>query len=498
MSSTKSFIACATAFLSALISTNVSADSSAFVTFGTLEVALFDLDPADGIDPAVGLSQVERSGAVFQYPFPDASGPALREDRVIGTGTAALSDANGRARAALRDHRSMDGEVTSTGSGAYTALLTDSFVFTITPHTRVIFSAMTESAVNAERSQSALAVITLAGQMGSLPGEYASFESTSVRTASGSGAVPIAAETSSAAIALSGDIALRAFAYAAGVSAVPEPGQLAMLLAGLVLLAAAWTRRHRQRIASRLPRLTRTASICAAALGAAVSPSIVQASSGSASLYDFAFELFDLAPDDGVPPSLIFTSETGGGAVNANNINLLGAPWDETRNLVGYGTESVAIQSSSASVELSPDLASANAVAWGGAFSAFGGFRREFTLTPMTHVVFSAIGQARVVHDPAMRPDASEINAGLSGEIVTSPGQRTQFSSFVILNAPGESIKPLAVHAFTGGLSGTGVISATANTFAVAAAPVPEPAPWVMLSAGLAFAWVVAPARRRR
>ncbi|MCC6071951.1 hypothetical protein ACFSQU_20675 [Massilia sp. GCM10020059] len=507
MPSIKSCFACALAFLSALVASNVRADSSAFLTFSGLEVALFDLDPGDGIDPAVALAQLERSGSVFQYRFADAGWPPLREDGVSGTGSAALDDANGLATVVLQDE-GMSGRAVSTGGGAYTSLLADSFSFTLTPYTRVVFSTLTESAVTAETIQSALAVVTLAGQVGSQPGELVSFETSSVMSDSGTSAVPLAAETASAALPLSGSIALRGYAYTAGVSPVPEQGMLGLLLAGCTVLAAVGRRRRRpagpQRRRARLrggsgalPRLGRMAGVLALAIAGAALPGMAHASSGSASIYDFAYELFDLAPDDGIVPSLIFTSESVSGTVNANRDTFLGNPWDETQHLAGYGSAAITRQPGMAMVDIAPDALQVSTLAWRGAFAASGQYAYEFTLTPMTHVVFSAVAQLLVSHDVNRRPDASEANAGLSGEIASFPGQRTQFSSFVILNTPGATVRPLGVHAFTGNLAGTGSLRLAGGAFAVGVSPIPEPALGQMLLPGLVLCWAMAASLRK-
>lgn len=193
MGATRPLFACLLGLLVALAAGGVRADSSALITFSGLEVVLFDLAPGDGIDPVASLTQLERSGAVFQYQSPDPGWPPLREQRVDGLGTAALSDANGNATAVLGDE-AMEGEAVTTGSGAFTALLTDSFRFTLTPYTRVIFSALTESALDPESPQAALAVVTLEGSFTNL-GESVTFETSSVRLDAGRGAVPLAVET---------------------------------------------------------------------------------------------------------------------------------------------------------------------------------------------------------------------------------------------------------------------------------------------------------------
>lgn len=486
MSSIKCLLTGVLAVVFGLFSVNAHADSSALVTFSGLEVALFDLDLLDGIDPTVALTQVERSGAIFQYANFGALGPPLREDRVNGTGSAAFSDANGSASVALR-FDAMEGEVLSTGGGAYTTLLTDSFRFTLAPHTRVVFSALTELAVSAETIQSALAVVTLEGRINSIPGQTDSFESTNVRFDSGSGAVPIAVETASADVPLMGDISLRGYAYARGVSPVPEPGQGAMLLGGLAVLAVVWMRRRRQHPLRRGKGQMRMAA-AALVLGGTMAGGMAQASSGSASIYDFAYELYDLDPADGIFPSLIFTSETASGTVNANNNPVLGLPWDETRSLGGYGAAAVDKVPGRARVEVTAGARRASALAWRGAFLASSQTVFNFTLSPMTEVVFSAIGAIAVKNDNATNPpDASWASAALVGEVASFPCQRTQFSSYVALTTPGASTRSLAAHAFTGELGGEGTLRMSAEASAVAVSPIPEPGQWTMLLAGLAL-----------
>lgn len=454
-------------------------DPSASVKFGSLAVELFDLNRADGIDPRIALTEVERSGSVFQYAFPDPGGsPPLREDHLAGSGSAALSDANGSASILL--DAAMEGAAMVSGGGAYTALLTDGFTFTLTPYTRVVFSSLVGSALTAVTPQSALATVTLGGELTGMPAPFVSFESTIVRLDPGSSAVPLSVETASGEAAVSGDVALRAYAYAGGAMPIPEPGPAAMLLAGLALLAALPGRRLR--------RLKRSALTWALAAAAAAASGIAQASSGSASIHDFAFELIDLDLTDGITPALMFTSDIVNGTVSANMNTVLGNPWDEQRSLARYGTESIDKPQGHALVELSAGGVRADARAWRGAFAADGSSGYAFTLTPHTHVRFSAIAQLDVAHDNTTSPpDLAEAEAGLVGELFNFPGQRTVFDNYLVSNSPASSSRAVGVHAYTGDFAGTGYIRADARAFAIGVSPIPEPAQWMMLLAGLAI-----------
>lgn len=186
-------------------------------------------------------------------------------------------------------------------------------------------------------------------------------------------------------------------------------------------------------------------------------------------------------------PSLMVTSAIVNGTVSANLNTVLGNPWDEQRSLAGFGTESIAKPQGDALLELSAGGASAQARAWRGAFAADGHSGFEFTLTPHTHVVFSEIADLDVANNPATPPDSSEAEAGLIGEIVNFPGQRTQFDSVVRASTPGSSSRSIAVHAYTGDFAGTGFIRSDARAFAIGVSPIPEPPPWALLLAGLAL-----------
>ena len=105
---------------------------------------------------------------------------------------------------------------------------------------------------------------------------------------------------------------------------------------------------------------------------------------------------------------------------------------------------------------------------------------------------FSAIADLLVSHAPNNRPEASQASAGLSGEISGAPGQRTQFSSFVSLDKPGHSRRPLAVHAITGNVAGAGSPMPDTNVFAVGVSPIPEPPLRDMLLAGVVLGCALA------
>jgi hypothetical protein len=115
-----------------------------------------------------------------------------------------------------------------------------------------------------------------------------------------------------------------------------------------------------------------------------------------------------------------------------------------------------------------------------------------FTLTPNTRVRFSANAQIDVSHDFINTPpDRSEAAAGLTGEIASFPGRRTHFDSFLEAGSPTNGTLPLAVDAFTGEFAGTGNVRAQARALAIGVAPIPEPAPWATLVAGLTCGWVL-------
>lgn len=514
MLSMKSFLTSLLVLLLGLFCANARSNPSAFVTFYGLEFQLFDLNEADGIVPQISLDEVERFGSASQYSLPEASTPPLREDHIFDRGGLRLADTNGESWVVMLD-AFMEAGAASTGGGAYAAALNDSFTFTLTPHTRAVFSSLTESVVTAASYGSAIAVVGLVGDQTGVPGQSVNFEAFNLMTESGRSSLPIAVETASGNVAASGEIALRGNVFASSAMPIPEPGQYWMVLAGLVLFAVARFRHPPTRrdpmldtrfrlpgpwplpeVMSR-PSLIRFAAAYGLGLAAITSPGSAHASSGSASVRDFSYQLIDLDPADGITPSLIFRSDIINGNAFANMNNLLGNPWDDELALTTYGTGAIEKGPGGASTEVSPGTAQADALAWRGAFSAGSVSGHEFTLTPNTHVVFSATAQIRVSHDFINHPpERSQAFAGLFGEIATISGQRTQFDSHLFSESTGSNTMPVAVHAFTGQFAGTGNVRAQASAFAIGVSPIPEPAAWAMLVAGLAFACV--PIRRSR
>ena len=237
--------------------------------------------------------------------------------------------------------------------------------------------------------------------------------------------------------------------------------------------------------------LVRLAAACGLGLAAVTAPGVTQAASASAFVRDFSYQLIDLDPADGIIPSLIFTSDIINANAFANVNNLRGPPWDDELALTTYGRGTIEKVPGSASIEAAPGAAKADAIAGRGAFSADSASGYQFTLTPNTHVVFSATARIQVAHDHLNHPpDQSSAFAGLLGEFVTSAGQRTDFDSHLYSESPGINTIPVAVHAFTGKFAGTGNVRAQASAFALGVSPIPEPATWAMMVAGLAVAGV--------
>lgn len=499
LSSMKSFRTCILVLLLGLACNNGRADPTAFVKVNGLNIELFDLNIHDNVVPQMSLKLAESFGSVSKYSIPEASWPPLQEQHIFGSGGTNLRDGTGNATAVLLDSFKEAG-VVSTGTGAFAAALSDSYTFTLTPQTRAVFSSLTESVVNASSYGSAIASAGLSGQLTTIPGNPATtFQAFNVWTESGSSKLPVAVETSAGNDPVSGQIAVLGNVYATSALLVPELEQFSMLLAGLGVLAGAlrWHRRGRP-----ARRLVRCAIAGALAAGAAVVPGLAQASRGVASVSDFSYELFDLDPADGIRPALTFTTDIVNGALfaNTNNEHEPGIPWDE-QNFVSdvYGPAAIDKVPGHALLVLTPGGASAEAVAWRGAFSAESSSGYGFTLTPNTRVRFSANARIDVAHDHTfMPPDRSEAAAGLTGEIASFPGRRTHFEDFLQSDQPSSGTSPLAVDAFTGEFAGTGSVRAQASALAIGVAPIPEPAPFSMLAAGLASGCVLLRRHRSR
>lgn len=160
---------------------------SASAAFSSLSYQLTDLAPADGVAPALKLTPQARAGSVTQYSDGNMSN-ALREIDVAESGAVSLSDGAGPGSLSLAPGLiRLD---VAAQAGAYAGRASSAYTFVLSPNTRVLFTAMTMSAVGGDPGD-AFSSIGLVGQYsgeGPLPG----FEAFNIRLGPGSSELPIA------------------------------------------------------------------------------------------------------------------------------------------------------------------------------------------------------------------------------------------------------------------------------------------------------------------
>lgn len=211
----------------------------------------------------------------------------------------------------------------------------------------------------------------------------------------------------------------------------------------------------------------------------------------SASVNNLQFHLLDLDLTDNITPSITFTSTQSEGSFSFDSGTHGGSD-----AFTGYGTVGGAYADGSASAASSATglQAQAHASATRSGLIAKASVSQElhFTLSPSTRLTISAQGDTWLDEESNGRPSAY---AHLSGLLdVNAPGStgRQEFSAHLhtVADAPGPRSGLMEGMFSTGALSGTGILTATANVSyyrdaASLASPVPEPATYGMLAAGL-------------
>jgi hypothetical protein len=224
------------------------------------------------------------------------------------------------------------------------------------------------------------------------------------------------------------------------------------------------------------------------------SPAALADASASASISDIRYQLIDLDPNDGILPEITFA----GGSESAS-ISLYA--WEGNSNLGGYKTldsaGSIDITRSFANVAASTAQNALSSAIFlqvpGGPASSANASSyaiRNFTLSPNTGLIWSAIGNLAAV---APGVGASVRVFGTLSDTEGSQIESRRFSLDYNTWGGGDSVN-LSGYLFTDDQALSGNLSVSTSVFGVANS-VPEPSTWGMLFAGLA---VVGARRRRR
>jgi hypothetical protein len=243
------------------------------------------------------------------------------------------------------------------------------------------------------------------------------------------------------------------------------------------------------------------AAIGIAAAAVAALPASAQ-STASASVGNLNIQLIDLAPGDGIAPSLSFTGAT---TAFANAIIYADTTFtDVAQQDIELGDDNIPASASNASGTANAFASTLSVTAATNMLSNSGWTlaqgTMDFILTPNTRAIFTVTASVSAL------PDFTEGGLGsafasalLYGEIVNSTSNGvTNFSSNVISSLFGEQ-RTLSAVIDSQGVETTGWVGIQAMAESMSlASPVPEPATVGMLAAGLGILSGAARRRKRK
>lgn len=225
----------------------------------------------------------------------------------------------------------------------------------------------------------------------------------------------------------------------------------------------------------------------AAALACFVPASALAQISTSAAITGITFTLTDLAPDDGITPSMTLNLVDASAGALAFDNGLGQAPTAQA-SLQGPGSITAAGDFGQASAIVDESVLN---VAAGGTFGAFQSFARKeyiFSVPAQTLVTFTATSDAHVAvadPEPAQATATIEMNAMFVND--APGGERVGSSKFnasrTVLSGGG--VAPLSGSVFSEGPPFFGSLELVVRADARGLLPIPEPAGWTMLLAGL-------------
>lgn len=482
----KFFRACMLLLALAYMATAQAQTPSASASLSAIGYQLFDLAPADGIVPALTINARASGGFTSVYRGLERDWLDRRET-LSGAGAATIANAYGRGAIDIGE-ASLQVSA-STSYTAVDALAGLDLDFTLTPYTRVLFTAMSSTALApGAAGSSGESETTLVGRMDSIPGQPVYFESYVFRHQPGSATFELSGAAQTAALAGAGHLALTAFAVVSGVAPVPELPAWAMLLAGLILVAAL---RWAGRGASPRPIGKALAAFLGVAALAASAGAHAQTAAASSSISAFGFTLSDLAPDDGIAPELTLTRRESSGVATAYRSVWRIDPIAE-ESVSGFGSAAIQNASGQALLDITEDALAASVSTGNAAFAVFSTTTYDFVLTPYTRVLFGAATSSMVDIDPAT--GYAESSSGIRGDIHEADGPVRYFQTFYNRFLPGSADIGLATSVASGALPAAGSVELF-DFASASAAPIPEPASWAMLGAGLG--WLALRRRKR-
>jgi len=450
---------------------------SASASLSGLAFQLVDLDPADGVTPSMVFDSLTNAEPAMWYNHysPDAYVWGGSE----AYGTLYQPHAGGYTETHVAtDALSSSAQADQPGM-QFQAAAEWRLMYTLSPNTALIVMAMAAVSVVPDGSY-AHSRVQFTNQLENGRSSFAALRTRadgSPDAAQGTLYSSVRSDASS----LVGHFTMRAETNASTpavpalgvVSAVPEPAEWGMLLAGLAVVGCAGLRRRKR------PSLLRALSFAALAVAGGHAAAAQHA---SLNIGAWDYTLVDLAPQDGIAPLLTFLPD---GAAYSSEIYY--TPNDRITDTAGqpisysdrYGHASA--------------LVNADGMAIGNQSSrqllASGIQTLLFTLTPNTLVEFTLLGRTELKVDrPTYAYTRADLRVSLQSEHgLGSASDRMQLRESGARDFTLSGVLASQNEAATGTLSLIGVTAVYA---------VPEPSEWAMLLGGLAVIGMVAVRRR--
>lgn len=228
--------------------------------------------------------------------------------------------------------------------------------------------------------------------------------------------------------------------------------------------------------------------LAAGALALGAAPAAMAQVSGSASITDFTYRLTDLAPDDGIAPSMTLRLIDANEYVAAYGNNRREGPPLGVDTHMGLGAAAAETVYGSARATVKTDLLR---IALEGTYgSYFSGVNESWllTLSPHTQVTFTASTDALLFE--GLAPSDANANFEMRGSVksddTNDPASASVFHVFRYAQY-GSTAGQLSASLFSEDHAVNGEIELYMMADARALAPIPEPPGWAMLVGGAAL-----------
>jgi hypothetical protein len=253
-----------------------------------------------------------------------------------------------------------------------------------------------------------------------------------------------------------------------------------------------------------MSRFAVAAVVVGGALALSSGIAAAQATTAQASLSDYGYQLIDLDVNDGVTPSITF-SNTARGALTAAVAEQGELLWWHGDSSINGEAVSSASSAGSASVGAwysAGEIRVSGSIGGAGQYAANAGWVDNYTLSANTKLVFMGHAVASVLPGAAVADQYTSVGIAVIFSGINDDGSSPQPYYARAATHPGIAETANFDEWFTlevvnaSNTAYSSMLNIAVNANAEVTSPVPEPATWLMLGAGLAL--TAGMARRRR